>query len=248
MYDYKTSKANIINILKSKTPIESKSNIPCDKEFTYENGVKTWIASIFIDIENSSELFKNKDEKLARLMRAFTSEIICIFQDLNLYNEIGIRGDCVYVIYDIKTNADLVKVFKIAYKLNTFMKMFNKIILDNGYDEIVAGIGIGCDEDLIIKAGRSGTGINDKIWIGKAVVDASNLSSIAHRNSVENIAMSELFYNKVINILNNSNPNYSNWIKKTYKIDKYGNKTKEVFYHCNIIQIDFGKWINGGMK
>lgn len=245
MYDYRDSKANIINILKSRTPVESKSSIPADSAFTYENGIITWVSAIFIDIENSSKLFETKNEKLARLMRAFTSEVICIFQDLNTYNQIGIRGDCVYSIYDIETKEDLVDVFRIAYKLNTFLKMFNKIIVNYGYEEINAGIGIGCDEDLIIKAGRTGTGINDKIWIGKAVVDASNLSSVAARNGISNIAMSPLFYNNVIDILKKENSNYSNWIKP-HKKSCYSNAVD--FYHCDIIQIDFNEWIENGMK
>lgn len=244
MFSYKDSKANIINILKSKTPVERKTHIPNDSTFTYENGILTWVASIFIDIENSSELFNTKDEKLARLIRAFTSEIICIFQDNSEYHEIGIRGDCVYAIFDIESQQDLVEVFRTAYVLNTFMNMFNEIIIDYGYKRINAGIGIGCDENLIIKAGRTGTGINDKIWIGKAVVDASNLSSKASRLGVSPIAMSPLFYDNIIDLMVKENPEYTSWIKphtKTY----YGTID---FYHCNIVQTDFDKWINGGMK
>lgn len=245
MYNYKDSKSNIINILTSKTPVKKMDTIPVDASFTYENGILTWVSAIFIDIENSSELFDTKDEKLARLIRAFTSEVICIFQDLESYNQIGIRGDCVYSIYDINTQEDLVEVFRIAYKLNTFLKMFNKIIVRYGYEEINAGIGIGCDEDLIIKAGRTGTGINDKIWIGKAVVDASNLSSIAGRNFISNIAMSPLFYNNVIDILKKENPKYSSWIK-SHRKSTYS--TAVDFYYCDIIQTDFNDWIENGMK
>ena len=47
MYSYKDSKANIINILKSTTPIEKKEHIPADNSFTYENGILTWVSSIF---------------------------------------------------------------------------------------------------------------------------------------------------------------------------------------------------------
>lgn len=246
MYSYKDSKANIINILKSKTPIEKKDNIPSDSKFTFENGVLTWVASIFIDIENSSELFSKKDEKLARLMRAFVSETICIFQDLDSYNQIGIRGDCVYSIYDITSQEDLIEVFRIAYKLNTFMKMFNKLISDYGYKPINAGIGIGCDEDLIIKAGRTGTGINDKIWIGNAVVDASNLSSLAGRNGIKPIAMSVCMYNNIIDLLKKENSNYSKWIEGHHKNNNRYNKID--FYHCNIINTNFNNWIEEGMK
>ncbi len=245
MYNFRDSKSNIINILKSQTPIEKKNAIPVDSAFTYENGILTWVSAIFVDIENSTKLFNTKNEKLARLMRAFTSEVICIFQDNKNYNQIGIRGDCVYSIYDVESRDDLVEVFRIAYRLNTFLKMFNKIITNYGYKEINAGIGIGCDEDLIIKAGRTGTGINDKIWIGKAVVDASNLSSVAARNGISNIAMSPLFYDNVIEILKKENAKYASWIKP-HKKDHYSNNVD--FYHCDVIQIDFNNWINNGMK
>lgn len=245
MYNYRNSKSNIINILKSKTPVKQTDYIPTDASFTYENGVLTWVAAIFIDIENSSKLFDTKDEKLARLIRAFTSEIICIFQDLDSYNQIGIRGDCVYSIFDVKTKEDLVEVFRIAYRLNTFLKMFNKIIADYGYNEINAGIGIGCDEDLIIKAGRTGTGINDKIWIGKAVVDASNLSSVAGRDGIYNIAMSPLFYENIIDLLIEENKNYSTWIHSHKKAYYY---SEIDYYYCDIVQTDFNDWIENGMK
>ena len=239
MYNYHNSKANIINILKSKTPIEKKTCIPHDNEFTYENGIRCWVGAIFVDIENSTKLFYNKDEKLARLMRAFTSEIITIFQNKDNYNQIGIRGDCVYAIYNASYKSDLKEIFEIAYLVNTFMKMFNKIIVDYGYQTIKVGIGLGCDENLIIKAGRTGTGINDKIWIGKAVVDASNLSSKANRNDILPIALSSTFYNNIKELLEKRNPNYKSWIKKYYYDD---------FYHCDIIENDFASWINRGMK
>ena len=93
MYNYKNSKQKIIGILTSKTPIEKKEKIPADVEFTFENGILCWVGAIFIDIENSSSLFNTKDEKLARLMRAFTSEVITIMQDKSEYSQIGIRGE-----------------------------------------------------------------------------------------------------------------------------------------------------------
>ena len=133
MYNYRNSKQKIIEILTSKTPIEKKEKIPADAEFTFENGILCWVGAIFIVIENSSKLFKTKDEKLARLMRAFTSEVITIMQDKSEYSQIGIRGDCVYAIYSAQYQSNLVEIFRIAYRLNTFIKMFNKIIINYGY-------------------------------------------------------------------------------------------------------------------
>ena len=243
MYNYRNSKSNIINILKSKTPVEKRSSIPTDdKEFTFSNGFLCLTSALFVDIKDSSKLFDTKDEKLARLMRAFTSEIITIMQgDSNDHNQIGIRGDCVYGIYSTPKKEDLCKIFTRACLVNTFMSMFNKIIKDYGYNPIVAGIGLGFDEELIIKAGRTGTGINDKIWIGKAVVDAANLSSIACREEIGAIAMSTIFYRNI----KDSNSNYSTWIKYCRKT---ANSNPLEFYHCNMIESDMNNWIDGGMK
>ena len=133
MYNYRNSKSNIINILNSTTKIEECDNIPrADEAFTYDNGIYAWTGAIFIDIVDSSNLLDKKDEKLARLMRAFTSEIITIFQDFDKYRQIGIRGDCVYAVYSVPNRSDIVEMFRIAYKLNTFMNMFNAIIKSYG--------------------------------------------------------------------------------------------------------------------
>lgn len=240
MYNYKNSKANIINILKSETPIKAKDSIPSDQEFTYENGITCWVSAIFVDIKNSSELFKRKDEKLARLLRAFTSEIITIFQDFDQYNQIGIRGDCVYAIYSTPQKADIHNVFEIAVRINTFMKMLNALLVENKYSTIGVGIGLGCDYELIIKAGRSGTGINDKIWIGRAVVDAANLSSIANRHGYKKIAMNSCFYNNIKDISGNKEE-WFNHISGSNFFDAD-------FYECNVINKKFNKWIEDGMK
>lgn len=240
MYNYKNSKANIVNILKSKTRIKEKDTIPADQEFTYENGIVCWVSAIFVDMKNSSELFKTRDEKLARLLRAFTSELITIMQDFDKYSQIGIRGDCVYAIYSTPQKDDINNVFSVATLVNTFMKMFNELLKENNYPTIGVGIGLGCDKELIIKAGRSGAGINDKIWIGKAIVDAANLSSVANRHGYDKIAMSSSFHYNIKDIHGNK----SEWFRQINS-SRYFDDT---FYTCDVIETRFNNWINQGMK
>lgn len=239
MYEYKKSKETIEKILKSPTKIVEKSAIPSsDSEFTYENGIKAWVGALFVDIVDSSKLFQSADEDTARIIRSFCSEIISILKDDNNYREIGIRGDCVYCIYSISDTEDLVKIFTHAYRINSFMKMLNKLLKNNGYSTICAGIGLGASQDLIVKAGQNGSGINDKIWIGKAVVDAAHLSNVANRNGISPIAMSPIVYNNILDILCKSNANYKNWIK-SHSNGYYGGID---YYHCNIIETTFDEW------
>lgn len=241
MYDYKKSKSTIESILKSPTKIVEKSIVPSsDSEFTYENGIKSWVGALFVDIVDSSKLFQSANEDTARIIRSFCSEIIAILKDDPNYREIGIRGDCVYCIYAAPYQEDLVEIFRHAYRINTFINMFNKLLIKNRYPTIRAGIGLGCGEDLIVKAGQNGSGINDKIWIGKAVVDAAHLSDTANRNGIQEIAMSTLVYDNIIDLLVKENDNYKTWIK-AYKKSYYGNVE---FYHCSIIETDFNDWIS----
>lgn len=240
MYDYKESKKRIEEILNSPTKIVEKNTIPAtDEQFTYENGIKTWVGALFVDVVNSSKLFQSANEDTARVIRSFCSEIIAILKDDTNYREIGIRGDCVYCIYTAQYNHDLVEIFRHAFRINTFMKMLNALLKKYGYTNIQAGIGLGCDKDLIIKAGQSGSGINDKIWIGKAVVDAAHLSEVANRGGISSIAMSPLFYDNIINLLIERNEDYKTWIK-AHKVGYYGNTD---FYHCDIIETQFDEWI-----
>lgn len=240
MYDYKKSKEAVEAILVSPTQIIEKDNIPSsDSEFTYENGIKSWVGALFVDIVDSSKLFQSPNEDTARIIRSFCSEIISILKDDDNYREIGIRGDCVYCIYNVTYKTDLVEIFCHACRINSFMSMLNKLLKKNGYCAVRAGIGLGCSQDLIIKAGQNGSGINDKIWIGKAVVDAAHLSDIANRNGISPIAMSPSFYDNVIEDLCKENEKYKSWIS-AHTSGYYG---RVDYYHCSIIETVFNKWI-----
>ena len=129
MYDFKKSKETIMSILNSPTKIVKKEKIPAsDGEFTYSNGIKTWVGALFVDIVDSSKLFADANEDTARIMRSFCSEIIAILKDDPNYREIGIRGDCVYCIYTAQYQGDLVEIFRHAYRINSFMEMLNELL------------------------------------------------------------------------------------------------------------------------
>lgn len=246
MYSYLKSKKDINEIFDSKIDIKSEASLPAsDSDYTYENGIKTWVSSIFIDIVNSTQYFNNQnisENILARIVRAFISELVKILADIDDYHEIGIRGDSVYAIYKASLKANLIDVFKVAYRVNTFLKMFNRLLAQRNWPLIKAGIGLGCDIDLVIKAGAPRKA-NDKIWIGHAVFDASNLSKIANRNGKQPICMNSLFYLNVIDLLKKENESYLSWITKAYSYDFKGD-----FYQCDIVQKNFDDWIDGGMK
>jgi class 3 adenylate cyclase len=236
MYDFKEAKARVLEILSKKISVDELEAIPKDEtKFTFENGIRSWVTSIFVDIEDSTTLFKSEDLKITRIMRAFTSEIIEIFIGDPNYRQIGIRGDCVYGIFSTPTQKDVNEVFLNAVNVNSFLLLFNELLEQNHFQKITAGIGLGCSKDLVIKAGKSGSGINDLIWVGKAVVDASNLSGIANRNGIGPIAMNDSVFDSIIG--------RHKLIEKSFI-----RVTREKYYYCGFTSPSYEKWVSGGKK
>lgn len=243
-YDYKQGKNRIESILDNYMEIEEKNKLPSDDNFTFDNGYLSWITAIFVDIRDSSSLFADKDkEKVAKLIRSFTSELIEILRDDvgdSLVREIGIRGDCVYAVYTTPNKEDIYKCADKTFYINTFINMFNKLLNDRGYSKLRVGIGMATDKELVVKAGRKGIGINSKVWIGRAVTMASNLSGLGDKNGNKRIMYSSCSYNNFIEQLEKTHPNKTprTWFNKKY--DSYGN----IIYNTNAIKTDFNNWIN----
>lgn len=180
MYDYKEWKERVENILKDNLEIIDNSYLPKSDDLTFGNAYYSWVGSIFIDIRDSSSLFKNNDNKdISKIMKCFTSELIEILRGSTNMRDIGIRGDCVYAIYTTPSQQDLHNLYLRACCCNTYIKMLNKLLLKYALPNFKVGIGLGASETLVIKAGRKDVGINDKVWIGDSVIDASNFAPIA---------------------------------------------------------------------
>jgi class 3 adenylate cyclase len=214
--DFEEKKSEIIDIITSKTDVQKSDTVPAsDEQFTFDNGIKTWVTALFVDIRDSTSFFKgNKEDTVARVIRAFSQGIIEIMSADANYREIGIRGDCVYGIYTTPHKNDFVSVFDHATEINSFLKLLNHVLKKNSFPTFTAGIGIGAAETLVIKAGKKGAGISDKVWIGNSVVDAANLSGIAKKFIDESIAMDETFYINVIDILKEKYPNCVEWFRR----------------------------------
>lgn len=236
-YNYRQGKIRVENILDNQMIIEDKNTVPADNNFTFENGYKSFVTAIFVDIRDSTTLFANKSEVTAKVIRSFTSEIIEILRDDKNLRSIGIRGDCVFAIYTTPYKDDIFECANKTFYINTFIYMLNKLLKERGKPELKAGIGMATDEELVIKAGRKGVSISDKVWIGQAVTIASKLSSYGDKNNNNRIFFSETSYNNFIDELETKNTEAKNWFNYEYLVGAYS---------ANIIIKDFNNWINNG--
>lgn len=153
-------------------------------------------------------------------------------------SEIGIIGDCVYAIYTAPLQEDLEDLYYRDCYCNTYIKMLNKLLKEYNLPTFKAAIGLGNAKTLVIKAGQKHVEINDNIWIGDSVVDASNFSSIAHKEGFKNIVMSTLFYDNLYPVH-----------KKVGKLfeKKYHHKYRYC-YSGNVIITEFDDWIDNSFK
>ena len=242
-YNYKDGKTRVKDILNGNLQVIKKDKVPCDDDFTFENAYKCWVTGIFVDIRNSTDLFAEQNQTMvAKIIKSFSSEVIEILRDSNYCNEIGIRGDCVYAVYSTPKQNDTYEITDKAFWINTLLKMLNKLFEEKKYLKITAGIGISTAEELVIKAGRKGVGINSKVWIGDAVTKASKLSSLSNKNNIGPIAMSDCTYFNMIELLKKDNTDAEKWFTEKMD-DNYGK-----YYHCGVVKSEFNKWIDGGMK
>lgn len=244
-YDYKEGKRRILEILNNKLTVNEQNSIPQETQFTFDNAYYGWVTAIFVDIRNSTKLFSEGDkEKVSKIIRSFTSEIIEILRKDENLREIGIRGDCVYAIYTTPFQLNIYSCYQKTFTINTYLYMLNALLATKNYPQINVGIGMATDKELVVKAGRKGTGINNLVWIGDAVTKASNLSSVANKNTINTICYSYLSYTNIIDHLNQKFPNKNvrSWFTEHRSVDL------KTYYSASIVDTDFQQWITNGMK
>ena len=235
-YDYQVGSQRISNILNQDMSKEDRKKVPPESQMTYSNGYTMRISAIFVDIRNSTKLFADKNrDMVTRVTKSFVSEVIQIM-DSDPSAEIGIRGDCVYAIYSTPEKCNVHSVYEKAYFVNTLMKLLNKHYSRKKYPQIEIGIGLAVSEDLVVKAGSKGSGVNDRIWIGGAVPTASNLSSYGNKDGIGPIVMTEQFYQDIIDLAVKNGADKSWFVK--------GATDDGRIRHCNIVCRQFDEWIN----
>lgn len=242
-YDFIEGKKRVEEILSQPLEIIEDGKLPEESALTFSNAYKAMVTGVFVDIRDSTTLFADGDKaKVSKVIRAFTSEIIEILRDSEDLRTIGIRGDCVYAIYATHFCDDLYHVMDQVYHVNTFLSMLNVLLQKYRLPNIYAGIGVSTAEELVVKAGRKYTGINDIVWIGKAVTMAANFSSIANKSGVSQIAISKTTFDAIIeNFVKRNGANSRAWFHDAVDPDlgKY--------YHGNIIKKQYNGWIESGM-
>lgn len=195
-YDYLASSERIKDILNQPAgTFEEVKGLPDRNKLTYSNGFYGNCSAIYIDIRDSSRLReKYQRPTLAKIYRSFISEMVAVLNSSSHVREVNIVGDCVWGTYKTTDIAHIDDVFAVASQANTLVKLLNLHYEKKDLDPIKVGIGIDYGRVLMIKAGFSGSGINDVVYMGDVVNRAAHLANEAGHYSREPIFVGGVFH------------------------------------------------------
>ena len=234
IYDHLASDERIQSILNSTESFEEVNEIPSRDRLTYSNGFYVTCSALFIDIRGSSKLPDTHARPvLGKIYRAFLSECVAVINANSNCGEIFINGDCVSGILNTPYRADINSVFDTAAKLNSMLNILNWRLEQKGYATIKCGIGLAYGRALMLKAGFKGSTINDVIWMGDVVNEASNLCHKGNKNGRSTIQVSNVFYSN----LNEHNQPLLVPVKQFILAEPEN-------YEGNVIWCDTEKWLD----
>ena len=236
-YDVEKSAERIADILNAGSGNYcDKDSIPARSSLTYTNGFYVNITALFIDIVGSSDMTdSNKRPTLAKIYRSFISEATAILNDTGLKcKEISINGDCVWGVFETPYKADIDSVLSASACLNSMIKILNYKLEKKGYTPISVGIGADYGRALMVKAGYSGSGLNDVIWMGDVVNSACHIANKAGRDGRNPILVSSVIYS-------NLKEDNQKLLSKTL-IDG------ETYYSGDIVNINMDNWYDENCK
>ncbi|MCB8980147.1 MAG: adenylate/guanylate cyclase domain-containing protein [Ardenticatenaceae bacterium] len=228
-YDYLESFSRIDEILSANSAsFEELNSIPSREKLTFTNGYYVMCSAVWVDIRDSSSLPDyHKRPTLAKLYRAYLSEVVAIINGNIDCAEINIIGDGVSAIFDTKYKADIESVFRVGYEIVSLNRVLNYKLRKRDIREIKIGVGMSYGRALMVKAGYKGSKINDVVWMGDVLNSAAKLSNFANKTFSDGpIMVSESIYM-------NLDEHSQSFLKYNY--------TRQC-YHGNVIHTGMEEW------
>lgn len=212
---------------------EEVDSIPDRARLTYTNGFYVSCTAVFIDIRGSSSLTKaHTTPVLGKIYRAYISECVALLNAFRHCKEIFIAGDCVSGIFDTPLRADIDEALFAAGSLNSLIAHLNWRLEKKGYTPINCGIGISYGRALMLKSGYNGSGINDVVWMGDVVNDASNLCHQGNKNGKLPVQVASVVHQN----LNDHNRSLLKPVQQNFLLPA-------THYHGDIYNIAMREWL-----
>ncbi|WP_213686472.1 adenylate/guanylate cyclase domain-containing protein [Acinetobacter sp. WY4] len=228
-YDFEKSRERMDEILDSSdNNYQESDKVPSIDDLTYTNGYHINCSALFIDLRGSKELAtKHQKKVLAKIYRAYISELVALLNGNPNIQQIYIEGDCVWGVFNTETKSQIDRVFQTAYEANSLIQTLNIKLRKKSYTQLKVGIGLHYGQALVIKAGYKGSGINEVTWIGELIGKTAKYCNEANKGWRKTIILSDVFYSN----LNDHNKNLCSKVNYTD------------YYEGDVVSIAMDKWV-----
>ncbi|MFF4251686.1 hypothetical protein ACFY1L_10785 [Streptomyces sp. NPDC001663] len=123
------------------------------------------------------------------------SEVVAIMNSDPFCREVNIVGDGAWAVYNTPSVRDINDVFRTAYTINSMIQVLNYELRRRRIDAISVGLGMSYGRALMIKAGYSGSGLHDVVYMGDVVNQSAKLAAHGNKSDGdEPLMVSDLFY------------------------------------------------------
>jgi len=230
-YDYTASLTRIDELLAgSDASYTESTGIPGRENLTFTNGYYVDVTVLFIDMRGSKSLAdKHTRPVLAKIYRAYISELVAVLRGNPKISEIYIEGDGVWAVFDTRTKPEVDAAFQSAYTAASLIDILNIKLTKKGYSTVSVGMGLDDGESLYIKAGYKGSGINEVVWLGRVVGQASALCKNGNRTFLDREIMVS---SRVYDNLNDHNKSLLVW------------SPERSCYHGNVVHTGMNYWVD----
>jgi class 3 adenylate cyclase len=104
----------------------------------------------------------------------------------------------VWGIFNTPAKTDIDELFNVVAMAASLVDTLNVKYSKKKYSKIIVGIGVSYGSSLLIKSGYKGSGINEVVWLGKLVGEASQLCSYGNRTyDDKRIMVSSVFHSNL---------------------------------------------------
>lgn len=205
-------------IMGHSSAYEETAIIPKKYDLRFAEGVYVECASLVVELRGTSDMMaiQNKpSDMMAKVYRAYISEVFAICNSFESCKDINIRGDSVSAVFTgIENEKEFVMdALKAASMCNGIIKVLN-VKLQNAWGNrsigIEAGIGVASGRVLVMKAGHAGSGVEDFVYVGDVINKATEICELAYNEYDKPICVTEDVYLKTVEYTTN------NEMKKDY--------------------------------
>ena len=198
-YNFKESFKRIDDILfEPDKSFEESNTVPSRNNLTYKNGFYVDCSAIAITLGGAANLqTKYTMPMLTKIYRAFISETVAILNSNELCLDIKINGEFLSGIYNTPRKADIDAMFSDAARITSLVKTLSRKLEERGLHKVSACIGMDYGRSLMVKAGYSGSGINEIFWIGDVFGRSAQLRGLAkkHKGPESTFVSPKIFIN-----------------------------------------------------